>query len=60
MLYMRPTGDNRKDSLVKEEILRHEILPNYYIEFALDDRQQVVDHLREMGLTVFQVAPGNY
>lgn len=60
MLYMRPTGDNRKDSLVKEEILRNEILPNYYVEFALDDRQQVVDHLREMGLTVFQVAPGNY
>jgi predicted kinase len=60
MLYMRPTGDNRKDSLVKEEILRNEILPNYYVEFALDDRQQVVDHLRGMGLTVFQVAPGNY
>lgn len=60
MLYMRPTGDNRKDSLVKEEILRNEILPNYYVEFALDDRQQVVDHLRLMGLTVFQVAPGNY
>jgi predicted kinase len=59
-LYMRPTGDNRKDSLVKEEILRNDILPNYYVEFALDDRQQVVDHLREMGLTVFQVAPGNY
>jgi hypothetical protein len=57
---MRPTGDNRKDSLVKEEILRNEILPNYYVEFALDDRQQVVDHLRGMGLTVFQVAPGNY
>ena len=60
MLYMRPTGDNRKDSLVKEEIIKNEILPNYYVEFALDDRQQVVDHLREMGLTVFQVAPGNY
>ena len=60
LLYMRPTGDNRKDSLVKEAILRNEILPNYYVEFALDDRQQVVDHLREMGLTVFQVAPGNY
>jgi predicted kinase len=60
VLYMRPTGDNRKDSLVKEEILRNEILPNYYVEFALDDRQQVVDHLRGMGLTVFQVAPGNY
>jgi predicted kinase len=60
LLYMRPTGDNRKDSLVKEEILRNQILPNYYVEFALDDRQQVVDHLREMGLTVFQVATGNY
>jgi predicted kinase len=59
-LYMRKTGDKRKDSIVKEEIYKEHILPNYYVQFVLDDRNQVVDHLRELGLTVFQVAPGNF
>ena len=59
-LYMRKTKDNRKDSVVKEEIYREHVLPNYYVEFVLDDRNQIVDHLRELGLTVFQVAPGNF
>lgn len=59
-IYMRKTGDNRKDSLVKEEIYKRDILPQFYVEFVLDDRQQVVDHMRELGLTVFQVAPGKF
>jgi hypothetical protein len=59
-LYMRKTGDNRKDSIVKEEIYKNDILPEYYVAFVLDDRQQVVDALREIGLTVFQVAPGKF
>ena len=60
LIYMRKAGDNRKDSLVKEEIYKEYILPNYFVEFVLDDRQQVVDHMRELGLPVFQVAPGKY
>jgi predicted kinase len=60
VLHMRKTGDNRKDSLVKEEIYKEHILPNYFVDFVLDDRKQVVDHMRELGLTVFQVAPGNF
>jgi predicted kinase len=59
-IHMRKTGDNRKDSLVKEEIYKEHILPNFYVEFVLDDRKQVVDHMRELGLVVFQVAPGNF
>jgi hypothetical protein len=57
---MRATGDNRKDSIVKEEIYKNDILPEYYVEFVLDDRQQVVDALREMGLQVWQVARGDF
>jgi len=60
ILYMRATGDNRKDSIVKEEIYKNDILPEYYVEFVLDDRQQVVDALREMGLQVWQVARGDF
>ncbi len=59
-LFMRKSKDRRKDSIVKEEIYRENVLPNYYVQFVLDDRNQVVDHLRELGLTVFQVAPGNF
>lgn len=60
LLYMRKTGDRRKDSVVKEEIYKNYVLPRYHVQFVLDDRQQVVNHLREMGLPVFQVAPGNF
>lgn len=60
-LFMRPTGDSRKDSVIKKEIYLKEILPHYYVEAVLDDRDQVVSMLRnELGLTVFQVAEGNF
>lgn len=60
LIYMRKTGDKRKDSILKQEIYEREILPNFYIDFVLDDRQQVVDSLREMGLRVWQVARGDF
>lgn len=58
-LYMRKAGDNRKDSVVKEELWR-EISKQHHIVALFDDRQQVVDHGRKLGLTVFQVAPGKF
>ena len=58
-LYMRKAKDNRKDAIVKEEIYR-ELVKSYYIEVVLDDRQQVVDHLRDLGFKVFQAQPGNF
>lgn len=59
-LYMRRTGDRRKDAQIKKEIYNEHILPYYNVLFVIDDRQQVVDQLRSMGLTVFQVAEGNF
>jgi predicted kinase len=59
-IYMRKTGDQRKDSIIKEEIYRQNIEGKYNIRFVLDDRQQVVDMWRSLGLTVFQVAEGNF
>lgn len=59
-LYMRKEGDDRKDSLIKEEIFNAYVRDQYYIDFVLDDRQQVVDMWRRLGLTCFQVAPGNF
>jgi len=57
---MRPTGDNRKDAIVKREIFDREIRDRYRILFVLDDRNQVVDMWRELGLTCLQVAPGDF
>jgi predicted kinase len=60
-IFMRPFGDNRKDSIIKEELFWKYVAPKYDIEFALDDRQQVVDHTREvLKIPVLQVQPGNF
>ena len=59
-LIMRPAGDYRKDSIVKLEIFEREFKDKYYIQMLFDDRDQVVKMYREMGLTVAQVAEGNF
>lgn len=59
-LHMRKTGDMRKDSIIKEEMFNNEIKGKWNILFVLDDRNQVVDQWRSMGLHTFQVAPGNF
>ncbi len=60
LLLMRKTGDNRKDCIIKKEIFDAEIKDKYYIDFILDDRNQVVNMWRKMGLTCLQVADGNF
>lgn len=59
-LYMRKNLDNRKDSIVKEEIYNEYIKDKYNVLFVLDDRNQVVELWRKLGLTCFQVAEGNF
>lgn len=59
-LFMRKTGDSRKDTIIKKEIYVDNIWLNYYVKFVLDDRASVVRGWREMGLTCFQVAEGMF
>jgi hypothetical protein len=59
-LYMRPEGDMRKDSIVKKELFEKHISGKYSVIAVFDDRQQVVDMWREMGLACFQVAKGDF
>lgn len=60
-LYMRPAGDYRRDAVVKRELYENHIEPMYRVAFVLDDRDQVVELWRnELGLTCFQVAPGDF
>lgn len=60
LLHMRKSGDMRKDAIIKREIFDQHIREKYNVLFVLDDRNQVVDNWREMGLTCYQVAPGNF
>jgi putative phage polynucleotide kinase len=59
-LYMRSRGDRRADWLVKDSIIREYIQDNYYVEYCLEDRDQVVQHNRSMGYKVFQVENGDF
>ena len=59
-LFMRSSGDMRKDSIVKTELYDQNIRGKFNVVFACDDRNQVVDNWREMGLCCMQVAPGNF
>lgn len=59
-LFMRTTKDFRKDSLIKREIFEREIASRYNVLFVLDDRDQVVEMWRDMGLTCLQVAYGAF
>lgn len=59
-VFMRPAGDKRKDSTVKHELFNKHIRGQYNVAGVFDDRKQVVDMWRAIGLTVFQVAEGNF
>jgi predicted kinase len=57
-LIMRETGDNRKDSIVKEEIYHEFIESRFNIIGVFDDRNSVIDMWRSLGLTTLQVNYG--
>jgi hypothetical protein len=59
-LHMRSAGDMRKDAVIKQELFDAHVRDKYNVLFVLDDRNQVVDFWRSIGLTCFQVAPGAF
>lgn len=58
--FIRSAGDQRPDWKVKDEIFWNSIAPNYNVRLCLDDRNQVVNRYRAMGIKVYQVQPGNF
>lgn len=60
LLVMRKSGDNRDDAIVKSELFDEFVAPRYNFLAQFDDRDRVVDALRAKGITVYQVAPGNF
>lgn len=57
-IHMRKAGDSRKDSIVKKEIYDNELKNIYNVLAVFDDRNQVVDMWRSLGLTCLQVDYG--
>lgn len=60
ILLMRPEGDTRKDSVVKRELYQKHVAGRFEVLGVFDDRNQVVDMWRSLGLTCFQVHYGNF
>lgn len=54
-LLMRPFGDYRDDTELKEEIYTRYIQPYFRVSFCVDDRPSVCRKWRELGLTCFQI-----
>lgn len=59
-LLMRKAGDDRADYVVKYEIFDREIRDKYDVRLVLDDRDQVVDMWRAIGLPTWQVNRGDF
>jgi hypothetical protein len=59
-LWMRGNDDYRPDEVLKAETYHHEIEPYYDVQGIFDDRSKVVRMWRNLGLTCFQVADGNF
>lgn len=55
---MRPKGDKRMDAIVKYELFKKYIEPNYNVLGAFDDRPQVIRMWRTIGVPVFDVGHG--
>lgn len=59
-LFMRADGDMRKDAVIKRELYEAHIVGKYNVHFVLDDRDQVVELWRSLGLTCLQVNYGDF
>lgn len=59
-LFMRETGDKRDDTIVKEEIYKKYIEPDYCVLGVIDDRPKVARMWRSLGLKTLQAGVPEY
>lgn len=59
-LFMREAGNNEKDSILKKRLFADNILNKFHVLCVIDDRDQVVDMWRGLGLKVLQVGYGDF
>lgn len=59
-LFMRQANDNRKDSIIKEELFWNDVAPYYNVIAIFDDRPQVIRMWHDLGIPkVIAVADQN-
>lgn len=58
--FMRPEGDRRPDFKVKADLFEEHVRGRFNVKFALDDRDQIVDLWRGMGIKTLQVDYGDF
>lgn len=59
LLYMRPEKDQRKDTIIKEEMFINYVLNKFYVDFVIDDRMCVIRNVwHKLGLFCFCVNQG--
>jgi FMN phosphatase YigB (HAD superfamily) len=54
-LLMRPMGDERKDKVVKKSLLEDDVLPNFKVKKAYDDKKKNVKMFRNEGINAKRV-----
>ena len=54
-LFMRHADDTRKDKKVKKELLKENVLPNFDIKKAYDDKQKNVKMYKKEGINAKRV-----
>lgn len=54
-LFMRKSGDFRKDNIIKKEIFDEHIRDKYCVKFAIDDRNSIVNLWQSLGIFVLNV-----
>ena len=59
-VFTRKPNDMRKDSIIKEEIFFEDIFGKWNVRYVVDDRNQVVETWRKIGLKCLQAAPGDF
>ncbi len=59
-LIQRAPFDSRADAIIKEELFWKDVADNYDVKFVVDDRDQVVQRWRAMGLECWQVQDGSF
>jgi predicted kinase len=59
-LFMRAQGDKRQDYETKKDLYFKFIKPYFEVQWSVDDRAQVVQLWRSLGITCFQCDEGNF
>jgi hypothetical protein len=60
-IFMRNDGDHRQDYIIKRELYERMILPEIGVaDIAIEDRKQVVDMWRSLGILTLQPKDGDY